>query len=110
MIVPMIDWVRAVRPPIAMPCRARPTIICQISAEMPAITEPMTNKTIDIWINSFLLIRSDSLPRIGVEMVIANSEAVITQVYWRCVPCSADMIVGSAVDTIVDEISAVKRA
>ena len=62
------------------------------------------------WTSSFLLNRSESLPQIGVVMVSASSEAVMTQVYWRWVPCRSDMIVGRAVDTIVVLSRAVNSA
>ena len=42
--------------------------------------------TIAIWISSFLLNRSASLPQIGVEAVEASRVAVTTQVYWLWVP------------------------
>ena len=42
--------------------------------------------------------------------VVASSEAVITQVYWRWVPCRSPMIVGSAVATMVELSSAVNSA
>ena len=54
-----------------------------------------------IWISSFLLNRSASLPQIGVVAVPASSAAVTTQVYCACVPLSEPMICGSATDTIV---------
>ena len=106
----MIDWASAIRPPIATPCTARKAIIGGTVCERPAPIEPMTKITMESWISSFLLNRSESLPQIGVVIVIASSDAVITQVYCRWVPFRSAMIVGSAVETMVDEIIAVNSA
>ena len=95
---------------MATPCTARKAIIGGTVCDIPAPMDPTTNSTMASWIKNFLLNRSESLPQIGVVMVIANRDEVITQVYCRWVPCRSDMIVGSAVETIVDEIRAVNRA
>ena len=76
----------------------------------PAATDPSTKTTIALWTSTFLLKRSASLPQIGVLTVVASREAVMTHVYCRWLPASLPMIVGSAVETIVDEMRAVKRA
>src|SRR3954466_13092471 len=46
----------------------------------------------------------------GLVTVMASSEAVTTQVYWVCVPSRSPMIVGSAVETIVELTIATKSA
>ena len=66
--------------------------------------------TIAIWISSFLLNRSASLPQIGVEAVEASRVAVTTQVYWLWVPFRSVMIVGSAFETTVEERNATNIA
>ena len=75
----------------------------------PAIAEPATKITIAIWISSFLLNRSASLPQTGVVAVAVSRVAVTTQVYWVCEPRSAPMICGSAVETTVLDSSATNR-
>lgn len=47
----------------------------------PAPAEPATNKTIASCVSNVLLNRSESLPQIGVLIVIVSRLAVITQVY-----------------------------
>ena len=79
------------------------------TCDIPAAIEPATKTTSDSWTSSFLLNRSDSLPQIGVLTVVASRDAVITQVYWRWVPCRSPMIVGSAVETMVLLSIAVNR-
>src|SRR3954471_3598247 len=78
--------------------------------ERPASIEPAMKMTIAIWISSFLLNRSASLPQIGVEAVEASRVAVTTQVYWLWVPLRSVMIVGSALETTVDERNATNIA
>ena len=78
--------------------------------DMPAAADPITKTTMESCTSSFLLNRSESLPQIGVLTVVASSEAVMTQVYWRWVPCRSPMIVGSAVETMVELSSAVNSA
>src|SRR3569623_3695814 len=65
--------------------------------------------TMEIWISSFLLNRSASLPQIGVVAVAVSRVAVTTQVNWVCEPLSAPMICGSAVETTVLDRSATNR-
>ena len=78
--------------------------------ESPASIEPAMKMTIAIWISSFLLNRSASLPQIGVEAVEASSVAVTTQVYWLWVPFRSVMIVGSAFETTVEDRNATNIA
>src|SRR4051794_34529662 len=58
--------------------------------------------TMASWTSSFLLNRSASLPQIGVAAVAANRAAVTTHVYCDWVPSSFEVIVGSALATIVE--------
>ncbi len=53
--------------------------------------------------SSFLLVRSASLPQIGVVAVVASRVAVTTQVYAAWDPFSSVMIRGSALETTVPE-------
>ncbi len=46
------------------------------------------------------------MPQIGVEAVAVSRVAVTTQVYWVCDPFRSPMMVGSAVETIVELDSA----
>src|SRR4051812_10174916 len=80
------------RKPISMP----------MDWERPASAEPVTKTTMASWTSSFLLKRSESLPQIGVAAVAARSAAVTTQVYCDWVPSSLEVIVGSALATMVE--------
>ena len=80
MIEPMMDCTKAIKPPRAIPCTARATIITPIVGASPAATEPTTNVTMAIWVRTFLLNRSDSLPQIGVVAVMVSRVATTTQV------------------------------
>jgi hypothetical protein len=71
--------------------------------ERPASTEPSTKIVRASWTRSFLLVRSASLPQIGVVAVVASSVEVTTQVYADWPPCSSVMIRGSAFETTVEE-------
>ncbi len=84
-----------------MPWKARAAMSWPAFWLSPAIAEPATKITIATWTSSFLLNRSASLPQIGVVAVAVSRVAVTTQVYWVCVPSSAPMICGSAVETTV---------
>src|SRR3954447_3528400 len=84
------------------PWMTRKPISMPIDWDRPLSAEPTTNTTMDVWTSSFLLNRSDSLPQIGVVAVAASSEAVTTQVYCDWVPSSLEVIVGSALETIVE--------
>src|SRR4051794_33661057 len=53
------------------------------------------------WTSTLRLIRSASLPQIGVETVVASSVAVTTQVYAVWSPLRSAMMIGSDVDTTV---------
>ena len=77
----MIDCETAIRPPMATPWSARKAIIGGTVWDSPAPIDPATKITIETWIRTFLLNRSDSFPQIGVVIVIASSDAVINQVY-----------------------------
>ena len=97
----MTTWASACSPPAPMPCTARQPISQLIDSASPAIAELTTKITIAIWTSSFLSNRSASLPQIGVDAVVVSRVAVTTQVYWVCEPCRSEMIVGSALETIV---------
>ena len=77
---------------------------------MPASAEPTTNNEIASCTSSFLLIRSDSLPQIGVDTVVASRLAVRTQVYCVWLPWRSAVIVGRALLTIVELSIAVNSA
>ena len=74
------------------------------------MTEPATKITMLSWTRSFLLKRSASLPQIGVVAALASSAAVMTQAKSVWVPLSSDMMVGSALATMVLLRMAVKKA
>src|SRR5258705_5938157 len=78
--------------------------------EVPASAEPITNNVMESWTSSFLLIRSDSLPQIGVDTVVASKLAVSTQVYSVWLPSRSAVIVGRALLTIVELSIAVNSA
>src|SRR4051794_15107155 len=84
------------------PWMTRKAISMPIDWDRPDNAEPMTNTTMAACTSSFLLYRSASLPQIGVVAVAASREAVITQVYWDWVPSSFEVIVGRALETIVE--------
>src|SRR3954447_16902704 len=84
------------------PWMTRNAISMPIDWDRPDSAEPMTNTTMAACTSSFLLYRSASLPQIGVVAVAASRDAVITQVYWDWVPSSLEVIVGSALETIVE--------
>src|SRR3954447_1844877 len=84
------------------PWMTRNAISMPIDWDRPDSAEPMTNTTMAACTSSFLLYRSASLPQIGVVAVAASREAVITQVYWDWVPSSLEVIVGRALETIVE--------
>src|SRR3954454_8092254 len=84
------------------PWMTRNPISMPIDWDRPDSAEPMTNTTMAACTSSFLLYRSASLPQIGVVAVAASREAVITQVYWDWVPSSLEVIVGRALETIVE--------
>ena len=50
------------------------------------------------------------MPQIGVDAVIASSDAVTTHVYCACVPPRSARIRGRALDTIVEDRIATNRA
>src|SRR3954453_2054683 len=102
MSAPITTWARACSPPMPTPWMTRNPISMPIDWDRPDSAEPTTNTTMAAWTSSFLLYRSASLPQIGVVAVAASSEAVITQVYWDWVPSSLEVIVGRALETIVE--------
>src|SRR6476660_4309397 len=106
----MMAWARAVRPPIAMPWMTRAVSSSGMVSERPAMTEPATKITMLSWTRTFLLKRSASLPQIGVVAALASSAAVMTQAKSVWVPLSSDMMVGSALATMVLLRMAVKNA
>src|SRR5690606_27148360 len=69
--------------------------------ERPATAEDTTKTMSAIWISSLRLVRSASLPQIGVLTVIASRLAVTTQVYDDWEPPRSLTIFGSEVDTTV---------
>src|SRR5690349_7464247 len=107
---PMIAWARAVRPPIAMPWTTRAVSSSGMVSDRPAMTDPATKITMLSWTRTFLSNRSASLPQIGVVAALASSAAVMTQAKSVCVPLSSDMMVGSALATMVLLRIAVKKA
>jgi len=76
----MITWVIARMPPAPMPCAARQAISIPMDCDSPATSEAATKTTIAHCMSSFLSIRSESLPQIGVAAVVASRVAVTTQV------------------------------
>ncbi|CAH0327799.1 hypothetical protein SRABI128_06474 [Microbacterium sp. Bi128] len=95
---------------MAMPWMTRAVSSSGMVSDRPAITEPATKITMLSWTRTFLLKRSASLPQIGVVAALARSAAVITQAKSVWVPLSSDMMVGSALATIVLLRMAVKNA
>jgi hypothetical protein len=69
----------------------------------PARIEPTTKIEMDSWTSSFLLMRSASLPQMGVLAVAASRIVVMTQVYWLWLPSRSAMMRGSALATMVPE-------
>src|SRR3954462_8205084 len=102
MSAPITTWARACSPPMPTPWMTRNAISMPIDWDRPDSAEPMTNTTMAACTSSFLLYRSANLPQIGVVAVAASREAVITQVYWDWVPSSLEVIVGRALETIVE--------
>src|SRR5215213_5580097 len=72
--------------------------------------EPAMKMTIAIWISSFLLNRSASLPQMGVDAVEASRVAGTTQVYCPWVPRRSVMMVGRAFETTVEDRNATNIA
>ncbi|MCY1230707.1 hypothetical protein D9M72_431310 [compost metagenome] len=107
---PMMACASAVSPPMATPWITRAVSSSGIVSDRPAITEPATKITMLSWTRSFLSKRSASLPQIGVVAALASNAAVITQAKSVWVPLSSDMIVGSALATMVLLMIAVKKA
>src|SRR6478752_9538174 len=107
---PIMAWARAVSPPMAMPWMTRAVSSSGMVSDRPAMTEPATKITMLSWTRTFLLNRSASLPQIGVVAALARSAAVITQAKSVWVPLRSDMMVGSALATIVLLRIAVKNA
>ncbi|MNI64100.1 hypothetical protein D3C73_1195180 [compost metagenome] len=107
---PMIACAKAVRPPIATPWITRAVSSRGMVSDRPAITEPATKMMMLSWTRSFLSKRSASLPQMGVVAALANNAAVMTQAKSVWVPLSSDMMVGSALATIVLLRIAVKKA
>src|SRR4051795_797463 len=99
---PITTWARDCSPPMPTPWMTRKPISMAIDWDRPDSAEPMTNTTMAACTSSFLLYRSASLPQIGVVAVAASRDAVITQVYWDWVPSSLEVIVGRALETIVE--------
>src|SRR5450830_849269 len=106
----MMAWASAVRPPIATPWMTRAVSSSGMVWESPAMTEPPTKMTMLSCTSSFLSNRSASLPQIGVVAALASSAAVMTQAKSVWVPLSSDMMVGSALATMVLLMIAVKKA
>src|SRR4051794_23615593 len=88
------------RKPMSMP------IVC----DRPLRAEPTTKTTMAACTSIFLLNRSASLPQMGVVAVAARRDAVTTQVYCDWVPSSSEVIVGSALETIVELSRPTNRA
>src|SRR5919112_4624163 len=109
-MVPMMAWARAVRPPMATPWITRAPRSRGMVSDRPAITDPATKMMMLSWTRIFLLKRSASLPQMGVVAALASSAAVMTQAKSVWVPCRSDMMVGSALATMVLLRIAVKNA
>src|SRR5690606_17673048 len=77
-----------------------------VSVENPAITVPAVKRMSDSWTRILRSMRSASFPQIGVETAVASRLAVITHVYWDCVPPRSAMMTGSEVETTVPERTA----
>src|SRR6476620_8682771 len=107
---PMIACASAVSPPMATPWMTRAVSSRGMVADRPAMTEPATKITMLSWTRTFLLKRSASFPQMGVVAALASSAAVMTQAKSVCVPLSSDMMVGSALATMVLLRMAVKNA
>ncbi len=80
MIEARMTWARAVRPPAPRPCTTRKAISIPVFCDRPAAAEPTMKMTRESCTSSFLLVRSASLPQIGVETVVASRVLVTTQV------------------------------
>src|SRR3954447_11735930 len=109
-IAPITTWARAWRPPMPTPWITRNPISMPIDWHRPLSAEPTTKTTMAAWTRNFLLNRAASLPQIGVVAVAASREAVTTQVYCDWVPSSFEVIVGSALETMVELSSPTNRA
>ncbi len=83
---------------------------CGMVCANPPSTDPSVKITIATWYSSFLLNRSASLPQIGVVAVEVSNIAVTTHAYWLCVPSRSARIVGSALETTVDDRIATSNA
>ena len=95
-----------IRPPTPMPWTTRTAMSMFVSVEKPAITVPTVKRMREIWTRTLRSTRSASLPQIGVETAVARRLAVMTQVYWDCVPPRSAMMTGIEVDTTVPESTA----
>ncbi len=95
-------WLRAARPPAPRPCTARKAISVSGFCEKPAAAVASTKMTIASWNSTLRLVRSASLPQIGVEMAVVSRVAVTTHVYEVWVPLRSWMITGSDVETTVE--------
>src|SRR5690606_13435264 len=102
MMSAMSTWLSAARPPAPMPCTARIAMSRCVSCEKPAMAVATTKITIASWYRNLRLVRSASLPQIGVEIAVVRSVAVTTQVYEVCVPPRSETMTGSELETTVD--------
>src|SRR6478752_6313430 len=110
MMEPMMAIASAVSPPMATPWMTRAVSSSGMVWERPAMTDPPTKITMLSCTRNFLSNRSASLPQIGVVAALASSAAAITQAKSVWVPLSSDMMVGSALATMVLLMMAVKNA
>src|SRR5829696_212186 len=100
-IAARMTWTKAVSPPAPTPWTTRNAMRVPAFCASPASPEPTTKITRASWMSVFLLVRSASLPQIGVVAVIASRVAVTTQVYADSLACRSEMIRGSALATTV---------
>lgn len=70
----------AMRPPAPMPWNARSAMSVPTFCDRPASAEETTATTSATWMRTLRLVRSASLPQIGVEIVMASRVEVTTQV------------------------------
>ena len=70
----------AIRPPAPSPCTTRIEISISVLCEKPAMTVPITKIARATCSSTLRLVRSASLPQMGVETAVARRVAVMTQV------------------------------
>lgn len=86
-------------PPAPTPWNTRQTISQVGSGAKPAAADERMKTISAICSSAFLLVRSASLPQIGVTIALASMVAVTTQVNAACVPPMSAMMIGIEVPT-----------